>query len=35
LKSPYGDGNASKIVADVLVKTPLGSKLLFKHADLL
>jgi UDP-hydrolysing UDP-N-acetyl-D-glucosamine 2-epimerase len=35
LESPYGDGGASKIMCDVLVKTPLGPKLLFKHADLL
>ena len=35
LASPYGDGGASKIITDVLVKTPLGPKLLFKHSDLL
>jgi UDP-hydrolysing UDP-N-acetyl-D-glucosamine 2-epimerase len=34
LESPYGDGGASKIVADVLAKTPIGEKLLFKHAQL-
>ncbi len=32
LESPYGDGGASRIVADVLAKTPIGEKLLFKHA---
>ena len=35
LKSPYGDGYAAKVVVKVLLKTPLGPKLLFKHADLL
>ena len=35
LESPYGDGGASKIITDVLVKTPLGKKLLFKHSELL
>jgi UDP-N-acetylglucosamine 2-epimerase (non-hydrolysing)/GDP/UDP-N,N'-diacetylbacillosamine 2-epimerase (hydrolysing) len=35
LKSPYGEGNAARIIARVLTKTPLGKKLLFKHADLL
>jgi UDP-N-acetylglucosamine 2-epimerase (non-hydrolysing)/GDP/UDP-N,N'-diacetylbacillosamine 2-epimerase (hydrolysing) len=35
LESPYGDGGASKTITDVLVKTPLGSKLLFKHSELL
>ncbi len=34
LESPYGDGGASKIVADVLAKSPVGEKLLFKHAHL-
>jgi len=34
LKSPYGNGGASKIIVDVLIKTPLGEKLLFKHSDL-
>ena len=33
LESPYGDGRASKIITDVLIKTPLGEKLLFKHAQ--
>jgi UDP-hydrolysing UDP-N-acetyl-D-glucosamine 2-epimerase len=31
LASPYGDGRASKIIADVLLRTPLGEKLLFKR----
>lgn len=35
LKSPYGEGRAATVVAKVLLKTPLGPKLLFKHADLL
>lgn len=35
LKSPYGEGNAAKIITRVLTKAPLGEKLLFKHADLL
>src|SRR5205814_2309925 len=35
LKSPYGEGRASQIITRVLTKTPLGEKLLFKHADLL
>lgn len=35
LESPYGDGGASKIIADVLVKAPLGATLLFKHSELL
>lgn len=35
LESPYGDGNASRIVARVLLSTPLGPELLFKHSDLL
>ena len=35
LESPYGDGGASKLITDVLVKTPLGEKLLFKHSELL
>ena len=34
LESPYGDGGASKIIADVLVKAPLGATLLFKHSEL-
>lgn len=32
LENPYGSGGASKIVTDVLVKTSLGRKLLFKNA---
>jgi UDP-N-acetylglucosamine 2-epimerase (non-hydrolysing)/GDP/UDP-N,N'-diacetylbacillosamine 2-epimerase (hydrolysing) len=35
LKSPYGDGQAAKIITRVLTKAPLGEKLLFKHAELL
>jgi UDP-hydrolysing UDP-N-acetyl-D-glucosamine 2-epimerase len=35
LECPYGDGGAAKIIADALVKTPLGAKLLFKHSELL
>jgi UDP-hydrolysing UDP-N-acetyl-D-glucosamine 2-epimerase len=35
LTSPYGDGNAAKIITRVLAKVPLGDKLLFKHAELL
>ena len=35
LENPYGSGRAAKIIADVLTKTPLGPKLLFKHAELL
>jgi UDP-hydrolysing UDP-N-acetyl-D-glucosamine 2-epimerase len=35
LESPYGDGGASKIIVRTLLRTPLGEKLLFKHADLL
>ncbi len=31
LESPYGDGGAAKIITDVLVKSPLGKKLLFKN----
>jgi UDP-hydrolysing UDP-N-acetyl-D-glucosamine 2-epimerase len=34
LDSPYGDGSASEIIAEVLAKTPLGRKLLFKRQDL-
>ncbi len=34
LESPYGVGGASRIVADVLAKTAVGEKLLFKHANL-
>jgi UDP-hydrolysing UDP-N-acetyl-D-glucosamine 2-epimerase len=33
LESPYGDGGASKIIVDVLIKAPPGEKLLFKHAQ--
>ena len=32
LENPYGDGEAAKIISDVLLKTPLGKKLLFKRA---
>jgi len=32
LKNPYGEGRASEIVSRVLIKAPLGEKLLFKHA---
>jgi len=35
LESPYGDGGASKVITEVLVKTPVGERLLFKHPDLL
>jgi UDP-N-acetylglucosamine 2-epimerase (non-hydrolysing)/GDP/UDP-N,N'-diacetylbacillosamine 2-epimerase (hydrolysing) len=35
LKSPYGDGDAAKIITRILTKAPLGRKLLFKHAELL
>jgi UDP-N-acetylglucosamine 2-epimerase (non-hydrolysing)/GDP/UDP-N,N'-diacetylbacillosamine 2-epimerase (hydrolysing) len=35
LESPYGDGNAARIITDVLVKAPPAAKLLFKHAELL
>ena len=35
LGSPYGDGNAARIITDVLVKAPPRHKLLFKHAELL
>jgi UDP-hydrolysing UDP-N-acetyl-D-glucosamine 2-epimerase len=34
LESPYGDGQASRIICEALLKTPLGSKLLFKRTDL-
>lgn len=34
-ESPYGEGKASKIITRVLASTPLGDKLLFKHAELL
>jgi UDP-hydrolysing UDP-N-acetyl-D-glucosamine 2-epimerase len=32
LKSPYGSGDASKIICKTLLKAPLGTKLLFKRA---
>lgn len=32
LKSPYGDGKASRIICETLLKAPLGPKLLFKRA---
>jgi len=32
LESPYGDGGAANIITRMLVKTPLGEKLLFKNA---
>ena len=32
LENPYGDGEAAKIITDVLLKAPLGKKLLFKRA---
>jgi UDP-hydrolysing UDP-N-acetyl-D-glucosamine 2-epimerase len=32
LENPYGDGEATKIITDVLLKAPLGKKLLFKRA---
>jgi UDP-hydrolysing UDP-N-acetyl-D-glucosamine 2-epimerase len=35
LDNPYGDGKAARIISEVLVNAPLGSKLLFKHAELL
>ena len=35
LDNPYGSGRAAKTIADVLTKTALGPKLLFKHAELL
>jgi UDP-N-acetylglucosamine 2-epimerase (non-hydrolysing)/GDP/UDP-N,N'-diacetylbacillosamine 2-epimerase (hydrolysing) len=34
LESPYGDGQASKIIRETLLKAPLGPKLLFKRAEL-
>jgi UDP-hydrolysing UDP-N-acetyl-D-glucosamine 2-epimerase len=34
LESPYGDGQASQIICEALLKTPLGPKLLFKRTDL-
>ena len=35
LESPYGEGNAARIITDVLVQAPPAGKLLFKHAELL
>ena len=35
LESPYGDGQAAKVITRVLTTTALGEKLLFKHAELL
>jgi UDP-N-acetylglucosamine 2-epimerase (non-hydrolysing)/GDP/UDP-N,N'-diacetylbacillosamine 2-epimerase (hydrolysing) len=35
LASPYGDGGASKIITNTLVKSPIGRKLLFKRSELL
>jgi UDP-hydrolysing UDP-N-acetyl-D-glucosamine 2-epimerase len=35
LKNPYGEGKAAKIISRVLASTPVGQKLLFKHAELL
>jgi UDP-N-acetylglucosamine 2-epimerase (non-hydrolysing)/GDP/UDP-N,N'-diacetylbacillosamine 2-epimerase (hydrolysing) len=34
LESPYGDGRASQIISRTLMRTPIGSKLLFKRVDL-
>jgi UDP-hydrolysing UDP-N-acetyl-D-glucosamine 2-epimerase len=34
LESPYGDGGASKRIVRILVRTPLGARLLFKNANL-
>jgi UDP-N-acetylglucosamine 2-epimerase (non-hydrolysing)/GDP/UDP-N,N'-diacetylbacillosamine 2-epimerase (hydrolysing) len=34
LKSPYGEGQASKIICETLLKAPLGPKLLFKRTEL-
>jgi UDP-hydrolysing UDP-N-acetyl-D-glucosamine 2-epimerase len=33
LESPYGDGRASKIISQTLMRTPVGPNLLFKRAD--
>jgi UDP-hydrolysing UDP-N-acetyl-D-glucosamine 2-epimerase len=33
LESPYGDGQASQIICEALLKTPVGPKLLFKRTD--
>lgn len=35
LESPYGKGNAARIITRVLVKAPPAPQLLFKHAELL
>jgi len=35
LESPYGSGGAAKIITDVLIRAPLGPKLLLKRAELL
>jgi UDP-N-acetylglucosamine 2-epimerase (non-hydrolysing)/GDP/UDP-N,N'-diacetylbacillosamine 2-epimerase (hydrolysing) len=35
LEGPYGDGNAARIITDVLLEAPPARKLLFKHAELL
>jgi UDP-N-acetylglucosamine 2-epimerase (non-hydrolysing)/GDP/UDP-N,N'-diacetylbacillosamine 2-epimerase (hydrolysing) len=35
LQSPYGEGDAARIITEVLVKAPALRKLLFKHAELL
>lgn len=35
LESPYGTGAAAKIITRVLATSPVGDKLLFKHAELL
>jgi UDP-hydrolysing UDP-N-acetyl-D-glucosamine 2-epimerase len=35
LENPYGQGNAARIISRVLARSPLGAKLLFKHAHLL
>ena len=32
LENPYGDGEAANIITEVLLKAPLGKKLLFKRA---
>jgi len=33
LESPYGEGNAARIITGVLVKAPPAPELLFKHAE--
>ena len=35
LKNPYGEGKAAQIISRVLASSPVGQKLLFKHAELL